>query len=1176
MIPAGAKPQSNHPAPVEVKVTLANGTEQTIPAGGTIPAGATINTPFTNSANNTFDNVTYNTGQTIPRETGNKISTLANETSADQLVPKGESITLNGTTYSANKDVIPKGTRTAATYEDLMNVTLPNAVHIDPQTGEVTSVPRRYTKVTETEIVIENEGTYTLNQDTGEIKFTPHPKFVGTGTGVVKQQPDIDYNDKVAGDPVTSQYGTDYGKATYTPIVKPQSKASITRTIHYVYENADDNPASQDSYKDNDPIVAIDNTPVTRTQTIDYTRDYKIFSEAGATDKEMVTTNQVTDASGHVYNVGDTIPAGTKFNQGSIIIGKWTASSDANSKFKEIISPTVKGYTAEVVTANFTPNADGKMGHIHNGKQPVGLYTPVADNTKDVGAYEPLVSEVRSDDKDDFDMYVVYKADTQKAKVTYIDLDATGDARILEVQNANPAPATGADAKTTYGVTTLKGKSHTAIPYKTAETIKKYEDLGYELVTDDFTNNTQGNPVEGGRKFDDDKEVDQAFNVYLRHKKVTRKIKDTQEVTRTIEYKYASTDDVPADKRGTTAAPTVTETLHYERDRTIDYTLAAKEYPTEYATYKAVLDKSGYDSPEEYKARTVYYDHITDKAIAADATAAQKSIVTFGPWTPVGGTSNDAITLSDAEKAKDDKFNLVNSPEVTGYVPDNATVEATAAIDAEADDYKITVLYTPVEQKAVVKFVEVDPTNTDKVITPGLADPIAVTGKSEAAYPATTATSVTDKIAELVKKGYELVNNGFVSTDKFDKDAAVDQEYVVKFKAKVVDVPSFDPTKPSSDDNPKPTPGVTPIDPNNPDGPKWTEALINAVKVQEEVTRTIKYVYEDGTPVAESDLTSVADKKVKTLKFTRSGKINVATGEITYGDWSADQTFEAVTSPTLEKYTAALAGVTPAVADVPAKTVAATDKDFEETVIYSTKPTTVDPNKPTDPTNPNVTPQPDDVVPNDPKGRTYRELGLVEEVTHTVHYKLEDGSDAGIADNVQTLTFTRTAEVDPVTGAISNYGTWKARGGDTTIDAVTTPNKDGYVASAKTSTERTNVSATDKDSEETIIYRKLGSYVPVVPEGITPPADADLNPKPYPNATPADPTKPGTPTETPVVPYIPGTTPVGPNGKPLTPKDPNDPTKGYEVPGLPTDPTENTTITYVKDGSQVAVVHFIE
>ena len=1177
-VPAGAILEGAEPTVTEPTTVLRNGANVVIPVGGKVQRGDQLVTPLkiAGGAQITTWKKTYQNGETIPKVTADKFSVLGKETSVDQLVPKGESITLNGTTYNANNDIVPKGSREATTYENLMGSKLPNAVHIDPETGEVTSVPRRYTKVTDTEIVIENEGTYTLNQDSGEITFTPHPKFVGTGTGVTKQQPDIDYNDKVAGDPVTSKYGTDYGKATYTPIVKPQSKASITRTIHYVYENADDNPTSQDSYKDNDPIVAIDNTPVTRTQTIDYTRDYQIFTEAGATDKEIITTNQVTDAAGTTYKVGQTIPKGTKFNQGTIIIGKWTASSADNSKFKEIISPTVKGYTAEVVTADFTPRADGKMGHIHNNKQPVGIYTPVENNTKDVGAYEPLVSEVTSDDTDNFDMYVVYKADTQKAKVTYIDLDATGDNRILEVQTAATAPATGADAKTTYGVTTLQGKSHTAIPYTTAETIKKYEDLGYELVTDDYTNNTQGTAIEGGRKFDDDKEVDQAFNVYLRHKKVTRKIKDTQEVTRTIEYKYASTDDVPADKRGTTAAPTVTETLHFERDRTIDYTLAAKEYPTEYAAYKAILDKSGYDSPEEYQARVVYYDHITNKAIAADATDVQKSIVTFGPWTPVGGTSNDAITLSDAEKAKDDKFNLVNSPEVTGYVPDNATVEATAAIDAEADDYKITVLYTPVAQKAVVKFVEVDPTNTNKVITPGLADPIAVTGKSEAAYPATTATSVTDKIAELVKKGYELVENGFVATDKFDKDGAVDQEYVVKFKAKVVDIPSFDPTKPASNENPKPTPGVTPIDPNNPDGPKWTEALINAVKVQEEVTRTIKYVYEDGTPVAESDLTSVADKKVKTLKFTRSGKINVATGEITYGDWSADQTFEAVTSPTLEKYTAAVAGVTPTVADVPAKTVAATDKDFEETVIYSTKPTTVDPNKPTDPTNPNVTPQPDDVVPNDPKGRTYRELGLVEEVTHTVHYKLEDGSDAGIADNVQTLTFTRTAEVDPVTGAISNYGTWKAKGGDTTIDAVTTPNKDGYVASAKTSTERTNVAATDKDSEETIIYRKLGSYVPVIPEGVTPPAGTDLTPKPYETPTNEDPTKPGTPTETPVVPYIPGTTPVGPDGKPLTPKDPNDPTKGYEVPKVPEDPTQNTTITYVKDGSQVALVHFIK
>ena len=1190
-VPAGSVLEGALPTVTEDTTVIRNGANVVVPAGSKLQVGDELVTPLkiVGGAQITTWRTTFAKGDTIPAGTQTRFEgTLVNETSADQLVPKGESITLNGTTYNANNDVIPKGTRTASTYEDLMNVTLPDAVHIDPETGAVETVHRRYTKVTDTEIVIENEGTYTLNQDTGEITFTPHPKFVGKGTGVTKQQPDLDYNNKVDGDPVTSQYGTDYGKATYIPIVDPQSKASITRTIHYVYENDNDNPSSQDSYKDNDPILAIDNTPVTRTQTIDYTRDYKIFSEAGTTATELVTANQVTDATGHVYKVGDTIPAGTKFNQGSIIIGKWTASSADNSKFKEIISPTVKGYTAEVVTADFTPRADGKMGHIHNGKQPVGLYTPVVDNTKDVGAYEPLVSEVRADNKDDFDMYVVYKADTQKAKVTYIDLDATGDDRILEVQTAATAPATGADAKTTYGVTTLQGKSHTAIPYATAKTIKKYEDLGYELVTDDYTNNTQGTAIEGGRKFDDDKEVDQAFNVYLRHKKVTRKIKDTQEVTRTIEYKYASTDDVPADKRGTTAAPTVTETLHFERDRTIDYTLAAKEYPTEYATYKAVLDKSGYDSPEEYKARTVYFDHITNKAIAADATDTQKSIVTFGPWTPVGGTSNDAITLSDAEKAKDDKFNLVNSPEVTGYVPDNATVEVTAAIDAEADDYKITVLYTPVDQKAVVKFVEVDPTNTDKVITPGLADPVAVTGKSEVAYPATTATSVTDKITELVKKGYELVNNGFVSTDKFDKDAAVDQEYVVKFKAKVVDIPSFDPTKPVSNDNPKPTPGVTPVDPSNPDGPKWTEELINAVKVQEEVTRTIKYVYEDGTPVAEADLASVADKKVKTLKFTRPGKINVATGEITYGDWSANQTFEAVTSPVLEKYTAAVAGVTPTVADVPAKTVAATDKDFEEVVVYKTKLITVDPKAPD-----YKEPKKDQPInPSDPNGPKWTDellakLKNTEEVTRTISYTYsteaselnqaeKDANKAGtnVAEPFTTkVNYTRVAKVNPVTGEIT-YGEWEAKDNDTTLEGkAELPKVAGYVATGDVDSSKkdvTSVKAEDKDITEKVVYKALGKYVPVVPEGFTPPTIQ--NPQ-YPNSD--DPSKPGDPTTTTTIPYVPGTTPVGPDGQPLTPKNPANKEEGY-LPPAPTTPTGDTTILYVKDGSQIAVTKFVD
>ena len=1190
-IPAGASPVDPHPVTADTVVTLANGTETTISAGGRIPAGAKLKNPLVTTANNTWNNVIYNTGDTIPRESGNKISTLAKETTISQIVGKGDVVKVDGKYRATN--TIPAGTKVKRILP-LNQVILPSATHLDPTTGAITEVPRSYdlANTNDSKVTITGEGVYELVKDasgkpTGEVTFTPEPGFVGRGTGVDLVQPDIDYNDVVANDKVTEKYGTDYGRAKYTPIVTPVTEASITRTIHYVYESDNDATAtSQASYKNNDPILSINNEPVTRSQTLNYTRTYKMFDEDGVLDQPMVTANTVRDVNGTEYTAGTEIPKGTKFSQGTLIISDWKHGEN-NEEMNSIVSPTVKGYTANVVTLEYNaPNATGEMAHIKDTKE-IGTYKPIDRNTKDVGTYKPASSAIRSDDKDNFDMYVVYKADTQKAKVTYIDLDATGDARILEVQTAATAPATGADAKTTYGVTTLQGKSHTKIPYLTADTIKKYEDLGYELVTDDYTNNTQGTAIEGGRKFDDDKDVDQAFNVYLRHKKVLRQIKDTQEVTRTIEYKYASTDDVPADKRGTTAAPTVTETLHFERDRTIDYTLAAKEYPTEYATYKAVLDKSGYDSPEEYKARTVYYDHITNKAIAADATAAQKAIVTFGPWTPVGGTAT-GVTLTPAEVAKDDKFNLVNSPEVTGYTPDNATVEATAAIDAEADDYKITVLYTPVAQKAVVKFVEVDPTNTDKVITPGLADPIAVTGKSEAAYPATTATSVTDKIAELVKKGYELVNNGFVSTDKFDKDAAVDQEYVVKFKAKVVDIPSFDPTKPKSDDNPRPIPGKTPIDPNNPDGPKWTEALINAVKVQEEVTRTIKYVYEDGTPVAESDLTSVADKKVKTLKFTRPGKINVATGEITYGDWSANQTFEAVTSPVLEKYTAAVAGVTPTTANVPEKTVAATDKDFEEVVVYKTKLITVDPKAPN-----YKEPKKDQPInPSDPNGPKWTDellakLKNTEEVTRTISYTYsteaselnqaeKDANKAGtnVAEPFTTkVNYTRVAKVNPVTGEIT-YGEWEAKDNDTTLEGkAELPAVAGYVATGDVDSSKkdvTSVKAEDKDITEKVVYKALGKYVPVVPEGFTPPTIQ--NPQ-YPNSD--DPSKPGDPTTTTTIPYVPGTTPVGPDGQPLTPKNPANKEEGY-LPPAPTTPTGDTTILYVKDGSQIAVTKFVD
>ena len=111
---------------------------------------------------------------------------------------------------------------------------------------------------------------------------------------------------------------------------------------------------------------------------------------------------------------------------------------------------------------------------------------------------------------------------------------------------------------------------------------------------------------------------------------------------------------------------------------------------------------------------------------------------------------------------------------------------------------------------------------------------------------------------------------------------------------------------------------------------KWTPELIKELEDgrKEEVKRTIKYVYADGT--------KAADSVQETKEFKRSATINPVTGKITFGDWSPAQTFEAVNSPEIKNYT-------PNKATVPASEVTATAEDINETVVYTTKPVPLDP-----------------------------------------------------------------------------------------------------------------------------------------------------------------------------------------------------------------------------------------
>ena len=480
-------------------------------------------------------------------------------------------------------------------------------------------------------------------------------------------------------------------------------------------------------------------------------------------------------------------------------------------------------------------------------------------------------------------------------------------------------------------------------------------------------------------------------------------------------------------------------------------------------------------------------------------------------------------------------------PQKEGYIAsvEKVPVQATTATD---EDYEYVVKYTAI-QKAKTTFVD-EKGNP----IPGVS---AITEEGDSDTPLTKESDVKAKIKELENKGYELVSNTYPEGGKFDKDKDTDQEFKVTLKAKEVTV---------TPDQPK-TPG-TPVDPNNPDGPKYPAGL-EEKDLNKTVTRTITYVYADGTPVLNEDGTP----KVVTqeAKFTREAKVNLVTGDVTYGDWTPAQDLAEVKSPVVKGFLADKA-------TIPTVNVTADSKDTTEVVTYKpigswipnipgqpTNPIKY-PNDPQDPTKPG---QPTEVLPYVP--------GFTPEDKDGNPLKLVDPKDPSkgyVVPNIPT---------DPSQDTVINYVANKAKlvvkyvdeNGKDLIPSETTEGKvgDEYATSGKVipghllvRVEGEAKGKIGKDgSTVTYVYKPIGSWIPNIPGQPT-------NPIKYPN-DPQDPTKPGQPTE--VLPYVPGFTPEDKDGNPLKLVDPKDPSKGYVVPNIPTDPSQDTVINYVPNPKEV-------
>ncbi|BDI02515.1 hypothetical protein LmYK1_17550 [Ligilactobacillus murinus] len=206
---------------------------------------------------------------------------------------------------------------------------------------------------------------------------------------------------------------------------------------------------------------------------------------------------------------------------------------------------------------------------------------------------------------------------------------------------------------------------------------------------------------------------------------------------------------------------------------------------------------------------------------------------------------------------------------------------------------------------------------------------------------------------------------------------------------------------------------------------------------------------------------------------------------------------------------------------------------------------------PTDPHEPGTP-----INPNDPDGPKWPEKDNYEkEYTSTVEFVDEQGNKMpNIPDDKQTSTWTRTLNVDKVTGEILNPNeAWTPD--KPNYSKVNVPVVPGYYADKSVVPEKPTE---QKDLVEKVVYKPMGKVTPVDPKG-NPIPDA---PTPqYPN-DPTDPTQGG---KTPV-PDIPGWHVV-----------PNQDTPGLTPDGntvVPNKPGEDTPVKYEKD--EVAKYSLVE
>ena len=848
------------------------------------------------------------------------------------------------------------------------------------------------------------------------------------------------------------------------------------------------------------------NKTVTRTITYVYADGTPVLNEDGT--PKVVTQEAKFTREAKVNLV-----------TGEVTYGDWTPAQD----LAEVKSPEIAKHTVDKATVATVQ------------------VTNASENINEVVTYTPV----------------------QKATTTFIYQDKDGN--VKQVEGNEPISETG-----TNGEELTKAE-------EIAAKIKDAQNKGYELVSNTY-------PTDG--VFDKDVDTDQEYTVTLKERVVSvtpdqpktpgtpvdpnnpegpkypagLEEKDLNKtVTRTITYVYE--DGTPVlNEDGT--PKTVTQEAKFTRTAKVN--LVTKEVT--YGDWTPAQVLAEVKSP-------VVKGFVADKASVAvvNVTAGSediKEVVTYKPlgsWVPnIPGQPTNPIKYpndpTDPTKPGSEKPKV---PYVPGFTPKDKDGNPLKPVNPNnpEEGYEVPNIPTNPGEDTPINYVkDTQKAKTTFVDEKGNAIPgvDAITEEGDSDTPLTKEAEVKAKIKELENKGYELVSNTYPEGGKFDKDKDTDQEFKVTLKAKEVTV---------TPDQPK-TPG-TPVDPNNPEGPKYPAGL-EEKDLNKTVTRTITYVYEDGTPVLNEDGTPKT--VTQEAKFTREAKVNLVTGEVTYGDWTPAQDLAEVKSPVVKGFVADKASV-------PTVNVTADSKDTTEVVTYKPLGSWV-PNIPGQPTNPIKYPNDptDPTKPGSEKPKVPYVPGFTPKDKDGNPLKPVNPNNPEEGYEVPSIP-TNPGEDTPI-----NYVANKANlvvkyvdeKGKDLIPAETTEGKvgDEYTTSGKVIPGyvlvRVDGEAKGKIGKDgstvTYVYKPLGSWVPNIPGQPT-------NPIKYPN-DPTDPTKPGS--EKPKVPYVPGFTPKDKDGNPLKPVNPNNPEEGYEVPSIPTNPGEDTPINYVANKANLVVKYVDE